>query len=868
MGPFHFFCCCMLFGFRGGLLVGALLFTGAFARAQAPAPLPTHAVRSIDPADTDFRDLAFLKAEIGPARVVMLGEPSHGEGNVFEAKIRLLRYLHEQLGFTTVAFESGFYDLYKAQQALDAGKSAQEALGNSVFPIWTGTQEFQAVLPLVGKGGLRVAGFDPQLTGEYSGDMVDELQAFLQPEKSGAVLNYDYLEEVISYMGEHFAFLPTAKLPDFEKELAKAARLTDQAAASPDRKRRTAAVFWQQCLRSLLAQARDYATNHNKDKDETTFKARDSNPRDAQMADNLLWYLRQHPQEKVACWGALPHLANRAEVLENAEIQEYRPMGRAVKAALGPDQVYVLGTLGGGGTHQFSTLPLKAVPVPAAGSLEAELLAQPADYAFVSLKHDAPGRMLTTYAFEYTPLTGPWSEVVDGFLFLKSVNPPHFGNALADALPTSAPATAAASAASVFNPAPRRVSSAGQASLAAGRAVSGVVFDQKTKVPVPYASVSVPGSGVGTVADAQGRFTLVVAGTGKLQVSSVGYATVTVAVAGSGLTVYLQPSAYELAGVQVQGESLDPRQIMKKVLSALPRNYETGHYSAELYTHRQTTNYDSLAYETESVAQYFVPAGYHHWAGGFLMLGVVPQQQTKEVHLTKDFAKSVKRFSEQGGQGFHPSSADPVRTSPLFNAGTLRKFQLHIDSVVERAGQTVYLISFVAKHANHRSTGTYITSEYSGRLYVQQRDYAVTRYEALWQGDTAHINRVAREWYGRPNIRARLYPNLQTIDRTDHVVDYLADATGRYHVRRSVGRNLSVGRTLGGPAFYRQSTCTEYFTGLPLGTPPILSKAEMTVGDVWKETAALPKPVYHPEFWNTYQRPSALVEAAAPAARP
>ncbi|WP_460503388.1 hypothetical protein, partial [Hymenobacter agri] len=350
--------------------------------------------------------------------------------------------------------------------------------------------------------------------------------------------------------------------------------------------------------------------------------------------------------------------------------------------------------------------------------------------------------------------------------------------------------------------------------------------------------------------------------------SSVGYATATAAASAGGLTVYLRPSAYELAGVQVQGESLDPRKIMKKVLAALPKNYETEHYSAELYTHRQTTNFDTLAFDNESVAQFFVPAGYHHWAGGFLMLGAVPQQLTKEVHSTKSFAKSQKLFSEQGGQAFDASSADPVRTSPLFNSGTLRKFQLHLDSVVERAGQTVYLISFAAKHANHRSTGTYLTSEYSGRLYVQQRNYAVTRYEALWQSDTAYINRAAREWYGKPNMRASLYPNLLTTDRTDHVVDYLADATGRYHVRRSVGRNLSVGRTLGGPAFYRQSTCTEYFTGLPAGTPPILSKAEMTVGDVYKETATLPKPEYHPEFWSRYQRPSALAEAAAAPAKP
>ena len=114
----------MLIDFKARALAGALLLMGVFARAQAPTLLPTHAVRSINPTDTDFQDLEFLKAEIGPARVVMLGEPSHGEGNVFEAKVRLVRYLREQMGFTTVAFESGFYDLHRAQQALEAGASS------------------------------------------------------------------------------------------------------------------------------------------------------------------------------------------------------------------------------------------------------------------------------------------------------------------------------------------------------------------------------------------------------------------------------------------------------------------------------------------------------------------------------------------------------------------------------------------------------------------------------------------------------------------------------------------------------------------------------------------------------------------------
>ncbi|MBD2724682.1 erythromycin esterase family protein [Hymenobacter armeniacus] len=848
----------MLIDCKAAALAGALLLAGAFAHAQAPAPLPTHAVRSIAPTDTDFRDLNFLKAEIGPARVVMLGEPTHGEGNVFEAKIRLLRFLREQMGFTTVAFESGFYDLHKAQQALEAGRPAREALGNSVFGVWTSAQEFQGVLPLVGRNGLRVAGFDPQLSGEYGGDLVDDLQAFLAPQKSAALLNYDYLESVIGFMGERFTFLPTTTLAEFEAEMAKATKQVAKAAASSDARRRTEAAFWQQTLRSLLAQARDYAEHDPTAKTEQEFKALDSNPRDAQMAANLLWYVQQHPQEKVVCWAALPHLANRTDRFDTAELQAYRPMGRLVKEALGPEQVYILGTLAGGGSHGFPAMGYRPVPVPAAGSLEAELLAQPADYAFVSLKHDAPGRELTTYAFDYTPMRAPWSEAVDGFLFLREVHPPRGARATASAaLPAPADSASANSGPGSRNPAavPRRVRAA--TAGAAVVPVRGVVLDRQTKAPVPYASVAVPGQGVGTVADGQGRFALGVPAGGRLAVSSVGYATASATPTAAALTVYLQPAAYELAGVQVRGESLDPRKIMKKVLAAAPQNYEQADYSAQLYTRRQVINFDTVRYESEYVSQTFEPGGYRNWNGGFMGWGPQHQIRVQEAHVLKRPAARMRASDiVESGQGFYAAAADPVRISPLFKTSTVGKFRFRLDSVLVRDGETVYLLSFAVKRATHRSTGTYLEAGYSGQLEIQQRDYAVTRYQALWQMDTVKWNAVAHKHAPKHDFVAHLYNTILTDSRTDHVVEYAKGANGRYHVRRSIGKGVGVGRVIGGSAFHTQKICDEYFADLPAGTalPPPNPKLEPRF--VGHELDELTLTEFRPEFWQTYQRPA------------
>ena len=44
--------------------------------------------------------------------VVLLGEPTHGEGNVISYKTEIVRFLHDSLNFNIISFESGLYDLY------------------------------------------------------------------------------------------------------------------------------------------------------------------------------------------------------------------------------------------------------------------------------------------------------------------------------------------------------------------------------------------------------------------------------------------------------------------------------------------------------------------------------------------------------------------------------------------------------------------------------------------------------------------------------------------------------------------------------------------------------------------------------------
>ena len=54
---------------------------------------------SISPGDQDFSDLEPLKAVLADKRIVLLGERTHGDGAAFLAKTRLIKFLHQEMGF-------------------------------------------------------------------------------------------------------------------------------------------------------------------------------------------------------------------------------------------------------------------------------------------------------------------------------------------------------------------------------------------------------------------------------------------------------------------------------------------------------------------------------------------------------------------------------------------------------------------------------------------------------------------------------------------------------------------------------------------------------------------------------------------------
>jgi erythromycin esterase len=62
----------------------------------------------------NYQDLSNLKNILKDNKVVFLGENSHGVSEFTLLKSRMIRYLHDSLGFDVLAFESNASDAYYA----------------------------------------------------------------------------------------------------------------------------------------------------------------------------------------------------------------------------------------------------------------------------------------------------------------------------------------------------------------------------------------------------------------------------------------------------------------------------------------------------------------------------------------------------------------------------------------------------------------------------------------------------------------------------------------------------------------------------------------------------------------------------------
>jgi len=310
-----------------GVCLVLCMFTPAPLVAQGPGEPDTVAAslrRHLAPLTTvDPRapgdDLAAFGAAVGDARVVALGEASHGTREVFLMKHRLFSYLVREKGFTVFALEANWPESEALDRYVKTGDGdPRAALGELYFWTWQ-TQEMLALIEWMREYN-RAPGPHPVLS-FTSFDMQREEVALERaltavrgtPEENAVRAAYAVLQ---------------ARSPTDTAGLENASELADGVVALLERAKVPARTTQ---LARVVAQA-------IRNRRGTIIGYRDQ-----MMAVNALWLLReQYPGQKAVIWAHNSHVSVGDPTHDGPPRTHLVPMGQWMRVALG-SQLYVLG---------------------------------------------------------------------------------------------------------------------------------------------------------------------------------------------------------------------------------------------------------------------------------------------------------------------------------------------------------------------------------------------------------------------------------------------------------------------------------------------------------------------------------------------
>lgn len=280
----------------------------------------------------NFSDLNFLKETLKDKRIVLLGESSHGIGDYYTFKSRLIRFLHQEMGFEVLAMESGIADVYLQYKKTDSLTALQlrnsTVYGNfqcrEVLPLFEYIKSvFRTTKPLI------YAGFDSQnFTASYN-----LLQTILK--KYSKTETQTLIETMNKYYRIPSLLWQTDKAPLYAlgDSIKNAAAMALDIVQQNETAIRSEYHFSEEDMfifKKGIMNLRESVTVDWEREDPTA-------KRDSLMADNLFWLMeKMYPGKKIIVWAHNGHIGITSAIGGNLKW-----MGEYIREKLGSRSYHI-----------------------------------------------------------------------------------------------------------------------------------------------------------------------------------------------------------------------------------------------------------------------------------------------------------------------------------------------------------------------------------------------------------------------------------------------------------------------------------------------------------------------------------------------
>jgi len=397
--------------FKFPLIVFALIFSAPLFAQKVTVGEIAYKTQQIGSIDLENADIAAIAEAIGDARVVMLGEQSHGDGETFKAKAAIVKYLHEKKGFSVLAFESDMFALEMGTISLSSD-SLMKFWHNNLYPIWSQSEQMQPLLKyILNADKFRLTGFDSQAIGNYSASNLKQyLQTMLSPlnapdERERLDFILRFTDTIVSQRT-----MNNAMLQNFSKRNKKNLEYYTQSLATyiDLLARNQPKPIDIQMLRSLMGFARQSKYSGY----QATILSRDS-----AMAANVKWIVdHQYAHQKIIIWAASGHTAKDALDLRNKP--QLKRMGWWLHQLIDTKKVYSIAfTSREGSTGIFKENPILP-PVKDSYEINVPSIMS---YGFLDLRpfRSAHVNFIGRF-YGHEKAERDWASVYDGIFYIKT----------------------------------------------------------------------------------------------------------------------------------------------------------------------------------------------------------------------------------------------------------------------------------------------------------------------------------------------------------------------------------------------------------------------------------------------------------------
>jgi len=699
------------------------------------------------PESKEYEDLSFLKDELAKKQLVMLGEITHMYGNIFEMKARIIEYLHQELGFTTIAMESSMYDLWK----LNKKGFSKKDFNNAIWGVWSNAIEFQRLVNYIDANNLKVIGFDSQINNTSL--FIEDFFDFYENQKIEIKLDEDDMAIIIEGILENVT-VGEEDIPYsiYEKELKRIIKEVEKLEQNESN------YYWNQFTKNLLACSQD--AYYNKEEILTTdFGNKNDNIRDQQMAENLLSYIDRNPNEKIIVWADNVHVINNNSSIKKPVAKDFISMGSYIKKKL-KDNVYSLATIHANdslldlGTNKWHLTPIKQ------NSFEEELLNQGKDYLFVASNQEAMQSVKETRLLNFIDYTlARLDELHDGYIFFQKATLPK--KEIEDVIVSEKQLDLGKDIEPIEK---------GQSII-----LKGQLLDRNDNVPIPFATLILKKEEIYRVADENGFFELPVKKSmlinAKVSISSMGFQPKTILLKDLKDKNYLNPNFEALEEVVVKGY-LSPLTVLKKAVLNKKQNYPLDPFNFYRYGNVVFNKNDTTGLDLEVITK---DCDY-----GYLSPYVI-SQRVEQIKWNKNSNPKKYKTSSQ----FFSYRQNAIRYANILHKRKYKKFDLNFIKSNNPDDEGLYIIAFQTERNKWNYTNRGYPTKYSGRVYIDKENYGIVKVIENWETELLKDEiekHIIKKYGGYENI-------IQTTIKEENIC-YYSDSIedGKYYAIRYFNR--------------------------------------------------------------------------------